>query len=46
MLSRARKGFEFIRQFDGIVFFGGYFYPERQSDGLASVCRDRGATRA
>ncbi len=33
MLSRARKGFEFIRQFDGIVFFGGYFYPERQSDG-------------
>ncbi|MBB5020522.1 GT2 family glycosyltransferase/glycosyltransferase involved in cell wall biosynthesis [Chitinivorax tropicus] len=28
-----RRGLEFILQFDGIVFFGGYFYPERQSDG-------------
>lgn len=27
------RGFEFIRHFEGIVFFGGYFYPERQSDG-------------
>ncbi|MEG7362341.1 glycosyltransferase [Pseudomonas citronellolis] len=33
MISLARKGFEFIRQFNGVVFFGGYFYPERQSDG-------------
>jgi len=28
-----RRGLNFILQFDGIVFFGGYFYPERQSDG-------------
>jgi GT2 family glycosyltransferase/glycosyltransferase involved in cell wall biosynthesis len=28
-----RRGFDFILRFDGIVFFGGYFYPERQSDG-------------
>ncbi|TXI22469.1 MAG: glycosyltransferase, partial [Nitrosomonas sp.] len=27
------RGLNFILQFDGIVFFGGYFYPERQSDG-------------
>ncbi len=27
------RGFDFIRRFNGIVFFGGYFYPERQSDG-------------
>jgi len=27
------RGLEFILRFDGIVFFGGYFYPERQSDG-------------
>lgn len=33
LISLACKGFEFIRQFNGIVFFGGYFYPERQSDG-------------
>lgn len=32
-LSALRKGLRFIAQFDGIVFFGGYFYPERQSDG-------------
>ncbi|KAB5619174.1 glycosyltransferase [Pseudomonas putida] len=36
-LARLRalgnKAWTFIRQFDGIVFFGGYFYPERQSDG-------------
>ena len=32
-VALARKGFKFIRQFDGVVFFGGYFYPERQSDG-------------
>lgn len=32
-LTLARKGVEFMRKFDGIVFFGGYFYPERQSDG-------------
>ena len=29
----ARRGIGFLRQLDGIVFFGGYFYPERQSDG-------------
>lgn len=28
-----RRGLDFIVRFDGIVFFGGYFYPERQSDG-------------
>lgn len=28
-----RRGLDFILQFDGVVFFGGYFYPERQSDG-------------
>lgn len=28
-----RKGVDLIIRFDGIVFFGGYFYPERQSDG-------------
>ncbi|MCE4068988.1 MULTISPECIES: glycosyltransferase [Pseudomonas] len=33
MISLAQKGFQFIRQFNGVVFFGGYFYPERQSDG-------------
>ncbi|WLG43464.1 glycosyltransferase [Pseudomonas sp. FP1740] len=27
------RGLDFILKFDGIVFFGGYFYPERQSDG-------------
>ncbi|MGV1793257.1 glycosyltransferase [Rhizobium sp. A37_96] len=27
------RGVGFLRQLDGIVFFGGYFYPERQSDG-------------
>lgn len=32
-LALVRKGLKFIRQFNGIVFFGGYFYPERQSDG-------------
>lgn len=32
-VSALRKAFRFIAQFDGIVFFGGYFYPERQSDG-------------
>lgn len=29
----ARKGTSFLWRFNGIVFFGGYFYPERQSDG-------------
>ncbi|MEJ5023702.1 glycosyltransferase [Brucella anthropi] len=29
----ARKGIVFLSQLKGIVFFGGYFYPERQSDG-------------
>nr|WP_312196775.1 glycosyltransferase [Brucella anthropi] len=29
----ARKGAGFLWRFNGIVFFGGYFYPERQSDG-------------
>lgn len=28
-----RRGLDFFLKFDGIVFFGGYFYPERQSDG-------------
>ena len=28
-----RTGLDFLLRFDGIVFFGGYFYPERQSDG-------------
>lgn len=28
-----RYGLNFILKFNGIVFFGGYFYPERQSDG-------------
>ena len=28
-----RKGINFLTHFDGIVFFGGYCYPERQSDG-------------
>lgn len=27
------RGLGFILRFNGIVFFGGYFYPERQSDG-------------
>ena len=27
------QGLKFILRFDGIIFFGGYFYPERQSDG-------------
>jgi GT2 family glycosyltransferase/glycosyltransferase involved in cell wall biosynthesis len=27
------RGLDFVLRFDGIVFFGGYFYPERQSDG-------------
>lgn len=27
------RGINFFLQFDGIVFFGCYFYPERQSDG-------------
>lgn len=29
----AGRGISFLRQLNGIVFFGGYFYPERQSDG-------------
>ncbi len=29
----ARRGASFLQQLNGIVFFGGYFYPERQSDG-------------
>ena len=28
-----RKGLHFLAGFDGIVFFGGYCYPERQGDG-------------
>lgn len=31
--AMATKAMAFIWKFDGIVFFGGYFYPERQSDG-------------
>jgi len=27
------QGLRFLFRFDGVVFFGGYFYPERQSDG-------------
>jgi len=33
LISVTRKGLAFISQFNGIVFFGGYFYPERQGDG-------------
>jgi GT2 family glycosyltransferase/glycosyltransferase involved in cell wall biosynthesis len=29
----AKRGATFLWNLDGIVFFGGYFYPERQSDG-------------
>lgn len=32
-LSLTLSGLKFIRQFNGVVFFGGYFYPERQHDG-------------
>lgn len=28
-----KKGIRFLIDFNGIIFFGGYFYPERQSDG-------------
>lgn len=33
LLWFVRRSLDFILKFDGIVFFGGYFYPERQSDG-------------
>lgn len=33
LLWFIRRSLDFILKFDGIVFFGGYFYPERQSDG-------------
>ncbi|NLR99423.1 glycosyltransferase [Rhizobium sp. P38BS-XIX] len=33
LLWLVRRGVGFLWQLDGIVFFGGYFYPERQSDG-------------
>lgn len=33
LLWTLRRGLAFILKFDGVVFFGGYFYPERQSDG-------------
>lgn len=33
LLRRITRAALFLLRFDGIVFFGGYFYPERQSDG-------------
>jgi GT2 family glycosyltransferase/glycosyltransferase involved in cell wall biosynthesis len=33
LLARAKRAARFLLRFDGIVFFGGYFYPERHSDG-------------
>ncbi|MBO9715291.1 MAG: glycosyltransferase [Pseudoxanthomonas sp.] len=27
------KGLQMLARFDGVVFFGGYFYPEREKDG-------------
>ena len=32
-IQLLRSGLHFFMHFDGIVFFGGYFYPERQGDG-------------
>jgi glycosyltransferase involved in cell wall biosynthesis len=29
----AWKGLQLLLKFDGVVFFGGYFYPEREKDG-------------
>lgn len=33
LFARVQRAARFLLQFDGIVFFGGYFYPERHSDG-------------